>query len=64
MDREIQQTYQGEPIGESAYHAAVEGQLAPCACGGRFTYAAPPRCPHCGSTEERWKPTGEQVLYD
>jgi hypothetical protein len=64
MDREIQQTYQGEPIGEAAYHAAVEQQLSPCACGGRFTYAAPPRCPHCGSTEERWKPTGEQLFYD
>jgi len=64
MDREIQRTYQGEPLGEAAYQAAVEQQLPPCACGGRFTYAAPPRCPHCGSTEEHWAPTGEQLWYD
>ena len=50
--------------GEAAYYAAVEQQLPPCPCGGRLTYAAAPRCPHCGATEERWTPTGEQVWYD
>jgi DNA-directed RNA polymerase subunit RPC12/RpoP len=64
MDREIQRTYAGQPLTEAAYHAAVERQLPPCACGGRFTYAARPRCPHCGSTEERWTATGERAFYD
>jgi hypothetical protein len=39
-------------------------RLPPCPCDGSFTYAAPLRCPHCGSTEERWTPTGERVWYD
>jgi hypothetical protein len=64
LDGEIQRTFPGKPLTEAAYYAAIEHQLPPCACGGRFTYAAPPRCPHCGSTEERWTPTGEQVWYD
>jgi hypothetical protein len=64
LDGEIQRTYQGQPLDEGAYHAAVEHQLPPCTCGGRFSYAAPPRCPHCGSTEERWTPTGEELSYD
>jgi hypothetical protein len=64
MDRQIQQTYEGEPLGAAAYHAAVEQQLPPCVCGGTFSYAASPRCPRCGCTEERWAPTGEQVWYD
>jgi rubrerythrin len=64
MDREIQQTHQGQPIDEAAYHAAVERQVPVCACGGTFTYAARPRCPRCGSTEEQWAPTGEHVFYD
>ena len=57
-------TYPAQPLGEAAYYAAVERQLPPCPCGGRFTYAAPPRCPRCGGTEERWTPTGEQMFYD
>ena len=64
MDAEIQRTYPGQPLGEAAYHALVERQLPPCPCGGRLTYAAPPRCPRCGSTDERWTPTGEQMFYD
>jgi hypothetical protein len=64
MDAEIQRTYRGQPLDEGAYHTAVEQQLPPCACGGTFSYAAPPRCPHCGSTEERWTPTGEELSYD
>jgi len=64
MDAEIQRTYPGPPLTEAAYYAAVEQQLPPCACGGTFSYTAPPRCPHCGSTEERWAPTGERVWYD
>jgi hypothetical protein len=64
MDREIQRTYEGEPLTEAEYHAAVEQQLPPCTCGGAFTYAAPSRCPHCGSTEEQWAATDEQLFYD
>ena len=44
------------------YHAAVEGRLGPCACGGRYRYAAPPRCPtvgpprRCGTWTRRARP--------
>jgi hypothetical protein len=64
MDAEIQRTYPGQPLGEAAYYALVERQLPPCPCGGRLTYAAAPRCPHCGSSQERWTPTGEHLFYD
>ncbi len=64
MDAEIQRTYPRPPLTEAAYYEAVQAQLQPCPCGGSFTYAAPPRCPHCGSTEERWTPTGAELFYD
>ena len=64
MDGKIQRTYPGPPLTEAAYYAAVEHQLPPCACGWSFTYAAPSRCPRCGSTEELWTPTGTQLYYD
>lgn len=56
----------GKPLGPYEFHAAVEGTLGPCACGGRFRYAAPPRCPGCRSTEEMWDvdPEGEIVIHD
>lgn len=29
------------------YFARVEALFAPCACGGRYAYMNPPRCPWC-----------------
>ena len=66
LDRAIQEEHPGEPLGEAAYHAAVEATLEPCACGGRFRYGAPPRCPGCRSTAEAWDedPSAGMVIYD
>ena len=54
LDREIQATYPGKPLSRAEYHAAAEATLDACACGGRFRYDAPPRCPGCRSTSEAW----------
>ncbi|MFN8630052.1 MAG: hypothetical protein U0838_06910 [Chloroflexota bacterium] len=54
MDRDIQANYPGEPITRAEYHALAEATLEPCACGGRFRYGAPARCPNCKSTSESW----------
>ena len=65
-DARIQRDYPGEPLSEEEYHAAVEGTLERCACGGRFRYDAPPRCPSCRSTKEQWDwdKSRAGVLYD
>lgn len=60
LDRDIQEHYPGEPIGRDEYHALAEATLDPCACGGRFRYGAPARCPNCRSTSEAW--TGGRVV--
>jgi hypothetical protein len=39
-----------EPISTEEYHRQVERLAGKCLCGGRFTFAAPPRCPKCRST--------------
>jgi hypothetical protein len=66
MDRQIQAEYAGEPIDREEYHALAEGTLEPCACGGRFRYDAPARCPSCRSTSEQWQPdpSAGAMLYD
>ena len=66
MDRRIQQEYPGEPLSEADYHATVEDRLDPCSCGGRFGYAAPPRCPSCRSTEAMWDvdESAGEAFYD
>jgi hypothetical protein len=66
MDREIRATYPGRPLTRDEYHAAAEATLDACACGGRFSYHAPARCPHCRSTRELWDedPRGAHVFYD
>jgi hypothetical protein len=66
FDRWVQANYPGEPLTEAEYHAAVEAMAEPCACGGRFRYDAPARCPTCSSTSEQWErdPTGMTAYYD
>jgi hypothetical protein len=66
MDRRIQREYPGEPLTRDEYHAAAEATLDPCACGGRFRYDAPARCPECRSTSEHWDrdPDASMLFYD
>ncbi len=49
QDRTVRESYEGEPIGQKEYHAAIEKQFRPCRCGGRYRFDAPPRCPACRS---------------
>jgi predicted Zn-ribbon and HTH transcriptional regulator len=61
-DRNIQKNYLGEPLTESEYRATVEKMVGKCRCGGKYRFAAPPRCPKCRSPRIEKK---EEVLtYD
>lgn len=66
MDRRIRAEYDGEPIDRVQYHALAEGTLEPCACGGRFRYDAPARCPSCRSDQRSWgrDPDAPGMFYD
>jgi hypothetical protein len=64
IDRDIRENYPGEPITRDEYHALAEATLDPCPCGGRFLYAAPPRCPFCRSTREAWSNGRVEMHYD
>lgn len=66
MDREIRETYPGQPLTPAEYHGAAEATLDPCECGGRFRYDAPARCPTCRSTAESWTvdPAAASMFYD
>jgi len=52
--------FEGEPISEEDYRAAVEERAGTCGCGGRFRFDAPPRCPECRSTDIA---EGEVMMY-
>ena len=64
--RRIQYVSPAAAHDRAEYHAEVEVRLRLCPCGGRFRYAAPPRCPGCRSTEELWdvNEKGETVFHD
>lgn len=66
MDSRIQAEYPGESLSQDEYRAAAEATLAPCPCGGRFRYNAPPRCPECRSTSKLWDrdPAASSAFYD
>ena len=66
MDRRIQAEYPGRTLTRDEYHAAAEATLEACACGGRFRYDAPARCPGCRSTKDQWDqdPEARGMLYD
>jgi hypothetical protein len=53
LDREIQQTFDEEPLTGAAHQAADERPLPPCGCGARFTCAGLPRCPRGGTRRAR-----------
>jgi len=44
--------------------ADAESMAQPCACGGRFTTDARPRCPSCGSPDHEEDPAGSTVYLD
>ena len=66
MDRRIQREYKGQPLTRDEYHAAAQATLGDCACGGRFRYDAPGRCPECRATDDQWDvdPHGSHIFYD
>jgi hypothetical protein len=66
MDREIQEHYPGPALTRDEYQVAAEATLEPCACGGRFRYAAPAPCPGCRSDAAHWEPdpSAPHVFYD
>jgi hypothetical protein len=51
-----------DSISAEEYWAGVEAAVGACDCGGRFTIAAPPRCPVCRSTHIDDGPT--TIHYD
>lgn len=66
MDAEIKATYPGRARTRAEYQAGAEATLEPCACGGAYRYDAPPRCPGCRSTPDRWNedPNGPMMFID
>ena len=66
MDRRIQAGYPGRTLTRAEYEEEAAATLWPCACGGTFSYHAPPRCPECRSTPEQWDegPTAPEICFD
>jgi len=50
-DKEVQKTFQGDPISEEEYFKVVESLVRKCRCGGHYTFSSPPRCPKCHSPD-------------
>ena len=50
-DRSVQKHYRGTPISEKDYFTAIEEFAGRCACGGKYTLKASPRCSKCKSLE-------------
>jgi hypothetical protein len=44
-----------------AWQQRVEATLPACACGGRYRFNAPSRCPKCRSDDHRKDPTGWEM---
>jgi len=61
QDKLIKELLGIEPLDKSAYHSLIEERVAPCACGGTFSFDAPSRCPKCGSSDI--EKTGEMLTY-
>lgn len=66
MDAEIKATYPGPSLTRAEYRAGAEATLDRCGCGGTYRYDAPPRCPGCRSTPDRWDedPDGPMMFID
>jgi len=62
-DREALESYQGQPICEAEYVAAVERVAGQCLCGGAYRFDAPARCPGCGATQLVDDPQGTVTHY-
>jgi hypothetical protein len=63
-DKNVQETYPGEPLSEAEYNLAIEKLAGKCGCGGYFKLDAPPRCPKCKSPDFKKDPKGNELLYD
>jgi hypothetical protein len=52
-DRHLQETFEGEPLTDEEYEAAVDEWAGSCECGGRWRLKAPAqvRCPTCRGVE-------------
>ena len=48
-DKEIRETYPGQPLGEREYNKLVENFAGDCSCGGKFKFSSKSRCPKCHS---------------
>ena len=66
MDRRIQDEYPGQDAHAGRVPRGGRGDAQVCACGGRFRYDAPARCPGCRSTEDQWDedPDGARMFID
>ncbi|MBN2355274.1 hypothetical protein JXO59_04135 [candidate division KSB1 bacterium] len=49
-DEYVQKRVTVEPISEDEYYNKIEEIAGHCRCRGKYTFDAPPRCPHCRST--------------
>ena len=62
QDHDAEKHWDPDTFAEEKHHRAVESFAGNCACGGKFTLNALPRCPDCQSTHIE---LGEiTMLYD
>jgi hypothetical protein len=59
-DAFVQEHVPVEPISQTEYNTGIEAAAGRCACGGKFSLTAPPRCPGCRSTNIR---TGDCIMF-
>jgi len=64
LEERMKACCKGDPLTQDVYHVEVEKHAGVCACGGQYRLDAPPRCPHCASTNYSADPKGIQVMYD
>ncbi len=61
-DERVRTASDVRPISTEEYHRQIEELLGKCRCGGKYAFAAPPRCPRCRSARIQ---EGEVVVcYD
>jgi len=62
QDKEIQESYPGEPLSEKEYFKLVEKEAGRCRCGGNFKFKSKPRCPRCKSLKVKTEKIN--IIYD
>lgn len=63
-DKEVQSTYEGEPLSRKAYESYVEELASLCTCGGHYRFEAAPRCPQCRSSQFEVDPEAFDIMVD